>query len=66
MVNKGFIVTSNSGYEIFQSLACICPEAQPGPFANIYDALRDLVLLVQFEKREKHPWWSVTLSLQLY
>ena len=55
MVNKGFIVTSNSGYEIFQNLACICPEAQPGPFANIYDALRDLVPLVQFKKREKHP-----------
>ena len=24
--------------------------------------LRDLVLLVQFEKREKHPWRNVTFS----
>ena len=38
----------------------------------IYDALRDLVLFVQFKKREKHPWRSVSfskvagLSLQLY
>ena len=27
----------------------------------ICDALRDLGLLVQFEKREKYPWRSVTL-----
>ena len=27
---------------------------------QICDALRDLVLFVQFKKREKHPWWSVT------
>ena len=26
------------------------------------DALRDLVPLVQFKKREKHPWKSVTFS----
>ena len=26
---------------------------------NIFGALRDLVLLVQFKKREKHPWSSV-------
>ena len=26
------------------------------------DALRDLVPLVQFKNREKHPWSSVTLS----
>ena len=36
------------------------------------DALRDLLAFVQFKKREKHPWRSVTLSkvasfsLQLY
>ena len=35
-------------------------------------ALRDLVLFVQFKKREKHPWRSVNFSkvagfsLQLY
>ena len=28
----------------------------------ICDALRDLVLFVQFKKREKHPWRSVTFS----
>ena len=28
----------------------------------IWDALRDLVPLVQFKKREKHPWRSVTFS----
>ena len=27
---------------------------------NICDALRDLVPFVQFKKREKHPWTSVT------
>ena len=25
-------------------------------------ALRDLVPLVQFKRREKHPWWSVNFS----
>ena len=33
---------------------------------NFQDALHDLVLFVQFKKREKHPWRSVTFSLQLY
>ena len=28
----------------------------------IYDALRYLIPFVQFKKREKHPWRSVTLS----
>ena len=38
----------------------------------ICDALRDLVQFVQFKKRKKHPWRSVTfskvagLSLQFY
>ena len=39
----------------------------------IYGALRDLVPFVQFKKREKYPWRSVTFSevaasfsLQLY
>ena len=26
------------------------------------DSLRDLVPFVQFKKREKHPWRSVTLT----
>ena len=26
------------------------------------DVLRDLVAFVQFKKREKHPWRSVTFS----
>ena len=29
---------------------------------TIYDALHDLVQSVQFKKREKHPWKSVTFS----
>ena len=29
---------------------------------TIYDALHDLVPSVQFKKREKHPWKSVTFS----
>ena len=29
---------------------------------SICDALRNLVPLVQFKKREKHPWRSVNLS----
>ena len=28
----------------------------------IYNALRDLVPFVQFKKREKHPWRSVTFN----
>ena len=28
----------------------------------ICDALRDLVPFVQFKKREKHPWRSITFS----
>ena len=28
----------------------------------ICDALHDLVSIVQFKKREKHPWKSVTFS----
>ena len=38
----------------------------------MFDALRDLVPFVQFKKRQKHPWRSVTCSkvkgwgLQLY
>ena len=28
----------------------------------ICDVLRDLVSFVQFKKREKHPWRSITLS----
>ena len=31
-------------------------------FQSKCDALRDLAPLVQFEKREKHPWRSVTFS----
>ena len=31
-------------------------------FMNICDALRDLVPFVQFKKREKDPWRSVTFS----
>ena len=29
---------------------------------HIWDALRDLVLFVQFKKREKYPWCIVTFS----
>ena len=32
---------------------------------NICDALHDLFSFVQFKKLEKHPWRSVTFSLQL-
>ena len=28
----------------------------------ICDDLHDLIPFVQFKKREKHPWWSVTFS----
>ena len=31
-----------------------------GSSKDICDALRDLVPFVQFTKREKHPWTSVT------
>ena len=31
-------------------------------FIFICDVLRDLVPFVQFQKREKHPWRSVTFS----
>ena len=29
---------------------------------SICDVLRDLVTFVQFKKREKHPWRTVTFS----
>ena len=29
---------------------------------NFEDALRNLVSFVQFKKREKHSWWSVTFN----
>ena len=29
---------------------------------NKCDALRDMVVFVQFKKREKHPWRSVNFS----
>ena len=28
----------------------------------IFDVLRDLVTFLQFKKREKHPWKSVTFN----
>ena len=31
-------------------------------FGTICDVLRDLVPFIQFIKREKHPWRSVTFS----
>ena len=31
-----------------------------GEFVTICDVLHDLVPFVQFKKREKHPWRSVT------
>ena len=31
-------------------------------FIIVCDAMRDLVLFVQFKNREKHPWRSVTFS----
>ena len=33
---------------------------------SISDAFRDLVPFVQFEKREKHPWMSVTFRTFLH
>ena len=29
---------------------------------SIFDVLRDLVPFVQFKKRKKHPWRSITFS----
>ena len=33
---------------------------------SVCDALHDLVRSVQFKKREKHPWRSVTFSKIMY
>ena len=42
---------------------CFCIEAfHNPPHKSTCDVLRDLVPFVQFKKREKHPWRSVTLS----
>ena len=40
------------------------PFSSQNRFSHLYKwhVLRDLVLFVQFEKREKHPWRSVTFS----
>ena len=54
-----FVVSSHYG--------CIQPWNK-----NMCDALRDLASFVQFKKRVKHPWTSLTfskvadLSVQLY
>ena len=34
----------------------------PHPAKSICDTLSNLVLFVQFKKREKHPWKSITFS----
>ena len=36
---------------------CLSP-----PYVSICDVLHNLVPIVQFRKREKHPWRSVTFS----
>ena len=41
------------------TLAVLDPEAN---YVSTCGALRDLVALVQFKKREKHPWRSVNSS----
>ena len=30
--------------------------------SNQRDDLRDLVPFLQFKRREKHPWWSITFN----
>ena len=37
-------------------------EPDPHPAKSICDILSNLVLFVQFKKREKHPWKSITFS----
>ena len=54
------------------TVVCIFNPFIPIFSCTICDALQDLVPFVQFEKREKHPWRSVTFSkvpgfnMQLY
>ena len=41
-------------------LESFLPKLQVVDIACICDTVHDLVLFVQFKKREKHPWRSVT------
>ena len=70
------LITSNRSIkEIIKKTAELskkCLQITASFTSNICDVLRDLVLFVQFKKREKHPWRSINFSkvagfsLQLY
>ena len=59
-----FHTTSNLEFLIFTGLRTLFYSfsiAKPQNSSNS-DGLRDLIPLIQFQKREKHPWKSDTLS----
>ena len=51
---------------IAKNLAIPCNEFGTSKVHEIWDVLRDLLLFLQFQKREKHPWRSVFLTYYFY
>ena len=51
---------------IAKNLAIPCNEFGISKVHEIWDVLRDLLLFLQFQKREKHPWKSVFLTYYFY
>ena len=57
-------------FKLYVTMCCFCKNANKIPEFGTYrvrsscmcDALRDLISLVQFKKREKHPWRSFKSS----
>ena len=55
-----YSITSIALTKMFKKHQLLWENLQNTSFTQICDALRDLVPFVQFKKREKHPWRSVT------
>ena len=56
------VLKDTRGTKWVQHGRCEFKTAQIAITLTIWDALRNLVLFVQFKKREKHRWMSVTFS----
>ena len=53
-------INSGKSHILFSGNANVCANVDDDTI--LCDALRDLVPFVQFKKREKHSWRSVTFS----
>ena len=62
---RTFFLFSLSSAKMIQDQAILTSFYTCHQNQNICDVLHDLVPFVQFKKREKHPWWSVTFVASL-